>query len=82
MVWCMSEPVCLVVPLCSLNQGGLSVGTNPFGVQDILSYCLMILRFEGGSHGGEALVLLGTMVPQDDSPKGGAAHGPRHPSCF
>ena len=82
MVWCMSELVCLVVPLCSLNQGGLSVGTNPFGVLAILSGCLMLLCFGGGSHGGETFASLGTMVPQYDSPKGGAAHGPRHPSCF
>ena len=41
-----------------------------------------LLRFGGGSHGGETLASLGTMVPQDDSPRGGAAHGPRHPSCF
>ena len=50
------------------------------------SYCVLpsykILRFGGGSHGGETLASLGTMVPQNDSPRGGAAHGPRHPSCF
>ena len=41
-----------------------------------------LLRFGGGSHGGEVLAPLGTMVPQNGSPEGGAAHGPRHPLCF
>ena len=46
------------------------------------SSSMLYLRFGGGSHGGETLASLGTMVPQNDSPRGGAAHGPRHPSCF
>ena len=47
----------------------------------VLIQCLF-LRFGGGSHGGETLASLGTMVPQDDSPKGGAAHGPATPRAF
>ena len=47
----------------------------------LLDLC-WLLRFGGDSHGGEALKLLGTMIPQNVSSKGGAAHGPRHPSCF
>ena len=40
------------------------------------------MRFGGGSHSGEALGPLGTMVPQNDSSKGGAAYGPRCPCAI
>ena len=81
MVWCKLCLVCPVVPLCFMTIGWAKCRNDPFGVPDILSFCEMLLRSGGGSHGGETLASLSTMVPQNDSPKGGAAHGPRHPSC-
>ena len=63
------------------SWGGLSVGTNLSGSKFLFLLCLE-LRLGGRSRSGEALGSLGTAVPQDDSSKGGAAHGPRHPRAL
>ena len=71
------------VPFCVCLERWAKCRNTPFGVLAFfLVNCLQFLRFGGGSHGGEAFEFLGTMVPQNVSSKGGAAHGPRHPSCF
>ena len=41
----------------------------------------MLLRFRGGSRGGKGFGSFGATVPENGSPKVGAAHGPRHSLC-
>ena len=78
--------VCSVLSVLLSRSDSVSrvgeVSEHTFRGHRFLLASYQFLRIGGGSHGGEAFGPLGTMVPQDDSSKGGAAHGPRHPSCF
>ena len=65
------------VPFRCLFSEWAECRNKPFGVK--VSCFTLFESLGGGSRSGEALGPLGTTVPQDDSSKGGAAHGPRHP---
>ena len=62
-------------PFALATQSELSVGTTLSRSSTLAFYKCLFLCFGRGSHGGEALEPLGTMVPQEDSSRAGAHHG-------
>ena len=68
-------------PSSQINRVGQETGQPLWGTSFIMVFCL-VLRYGGGSLGGEAF---GLSVPRSlitTLQRVGAAHGPRHPGYF